>query len=86
MSSNLELSIVIPAHNEVAVIENTLLSLHSHLEKEQLAFELEVVNDNSSDGTTELLDQLRTVYPNIRCIDNNPPNGFGFDVRYGLEA
>ena len=81
MSSNLELSIDIPAHNEVAVIENTLLSLHSCLEKEQLAFELEVVNDNSSDGTTELLDQLRTVYPNIRCIDNESPNGFGFAVR-----
>ena len=86
MSSNLELSIDIPAHNEVAVIENTLLSLNSRLEKEQLAFELEVVNDNSSDGTTELLDQLRTVDPNIRCIDNNPPNGFGFAVRCGLEA
>ncbi len=52
MSSNLELSIVIPAHNEVAVIENILLSLHSRLENEQLAFELIVVNDNSSDGTT----------------------------------
>ena len=86
MSSNLELSIVIQAHNDVAVIENTLLSLHSRLEKEQLAFELEVVNDNSSDGTTELLDQLRTVYPNIRCIDNNLPNGFGFAVRCGKEA
>ena len=86
MSNNLELSIVIPAHNEVAVIENTLLSLHSRLEKEQLAFELVVVNDNSSDGTTELLDELRTVYPNIRCVDNNPPNGFGFAVRCGLEA
>ena len=86
MSSNLELSIVIQAHNEVAVIENALLSLHSRLEKEQLAFELIVVNDNSSDGTTELLDQLRTVYPNIRCIDNNLPNGFGFAVRCGKEA
>ena len=86
MSNNLELSIVIPAHNEVAVIENTLLSLHSRLEKEQLAFELVVVNDNSIDGTTELLDQLITVYPNIRCVDNNPPNGFGFAVRCGLEA
>ena len=86
MSSNLELSIVIPAHNEVAVIENTLSSLHSRLEKEQLAFELIVVNDNSSHGTIELLDQLRTVYPNIRCINNDPPNGFGLAVRCGLEA
>ena len=86
MSSNLELSIVIPAHNEVAVIENTLSSLHSRLEKEQLAFELILVNDNSSDGTIELLDQLRTVYPNILCIDNDPPNGFGLAVRCGLEA
>ena len=86
MSSNLELSIVIPAHNEAAVIENTLLSLHSRLEKEQLAFELVVVNDNSSDGTTELLDQLRTVYPNFRWINNDPPNGFGLAVRCGLEA
>ena len=86
MSSYLELSIVIPAHNEVAVIKNTLLSLNSRLEKEQLTFELVVVNDNSSDGTTELLDQLSTVYPSIRRIDNNPPNGFGFAVRCGLEA
>ena len=83
MSSYLELSIVIPAHNEVAVIKNTLLSLNSRLEKEQLTFELVVVNDNSSDGTTELLDQLSTVYPSIRRIDNNPPNGFGFAVRCG---
>ena len=32
------------------------------------------------------LGQLRTVYPNIRCIDNNPPNGFGFAVRCGEAA
>jgi len=86
MNEDLELSIVIPAHNEVAVIKDTLLSLYSRLEMEQLSFELVVVNDNSSDGTTEILDELCTVNQRIRRIDNNPPNGFGFAVRCGLDA
>ena len=39
-----------------------------------------------SDGTTELLDQLRTVYLNIRCIDNNPPKGCGLEAAVGEYA
>ena len=45
-----------------------------------------VVNDNSVDGTGELLDNLIKKYPIIRKVDNTLPNGFGFAVRLGLDA
>src|SRR5215208_910893 len=79
-------SIVIPAQNEVEVIETTLKQITSGLEGSGVQYELLVVDDHSSDGTQELLERLADEWPCLRWVANPHPNGFGFAVRAGLEC
>jgi dolichol-phosphate mannosyltransferase len=79
------LSIVIPAYNEEGCIVPTVRAIAQTLERESIAYEILVVNDNSRDRTEELLRQISAQNSNIRYLNNNYPNGFGFAVRCGLE-
>lgn len=81
----MKLSIVIPAYNEEAVIEQTVTAFHDELSKEEIPHEILVVNDNSKDKTEQILKDLEKKIPELRHINNTPPNGFGFAVRGGLE-
>jgi dolichol-phosphate mannosyltransferase len=82
----MKLSIVIPAYNEEAVIENTVNSFHKELKKEKIQHEILVINDNSKDDTEKILKNLEKNIKELRHINNTPPNGFGFAVRKGLES
>jgi len=42
------------------------------------------VNDNSRDQTENVLKRLEREIPELRYVNNAPPNGFGFAVRMGL--
>lgn len=69
-------SIMIPAHNEAKVIARTvqsMLSLNYPPEKLQII----VINDNSSDGSAEILTDIQKKYPNrnIKVINTNKENG-----------
>jgi len=81
----MKLSIVIPAHNEEGSIKETVTAFHKKLKEEKIPHEILVVNDNSSDKTENILKDLSKKYPPVRYINNQPPNGFGFAVRAGLE-
>ncbi len=59
--------------------------LHATLRREAIDFEVVVVNDHSSDGTSALLGALQVDIPELRVVDNEGPGGFGFAVRKGLE-
>jgi dolichol-phosphate mannosyltransferase len=80
------LSVVIPAHNEVEVIEPTLRGLIDHLEPEGIDYEILVVDDACSDGTAVVVARIGAENPRVRCVHNDGPNGFGFAVRAGLEV
>lgn len=80
------LSLIIPAHNEEDCLENTITAFHSALAQHQINHEILVVNDNSSDATERILKQLSKDIPEVRYVNNSPPNGFGFAVRKGLEV
>jgi len=80
------LSVVIPAHNEAENLEPTVAGLVAALEAAQIAHEILIVNDNSTDNSRAVLAELSTRYPALHSIDNAPPNGFGFAVRAGLDA
>jgi dolichol-phosphate mannosyltransferase len=82
----LKLSVVIPAHNEEGSIVATVTSLAETLGAEKIPFEILVVNDHSTDGTEAKLCELEKKYSGVRHLNNQPPNGFGFAVRKGLES
>jgi dolichol-phosphate mannosyltransferase len=81
----MKLSVVIPAYNESESIPETLYALYEALNKENIAHEILVVNDNSKDTTLEVLEELRLSIPSLIIYTNQGPNGFGYAVRYGLE-
>lgn len=81
----MKLSLVIPAHNEEDCIESTVRDLHVALKTKNIPHEILVVNDNSRDKTEDILKKLGTEIPEVRYINNQPPNGFGFAVRAGLD-
>ena len=66
-------SILIPAHNEDVVIEQTIQSMvQLNYPKDRL--EVVVINDNSSDRTGEIIDEYAKRYPFIRAVHTKPPN------------
>ncbi|HLY56598.1 MAG TPA: glycosyltransferase family 2 protein [Stellaceae bacterium] len=78
------LSVLIPAHNEEGHIAGTVTSIARALRAAGYAFEILVVNDNSRDDTVRVLTELAIEVPELRVVDNLPPNGFGFAIRRGL--
>jgi dolichol-phosphate mannosyltransferase len=80
----MKLSVVIPAHNEEGCIESTVTNLVTNLNRESIDHEILVINDNSKDKTETILKDLGAKYSSVRYINNQPPNGFGFAVRCGL--
>jgi dolichol-phosphate mannosyltransferase len=80
------LSVVIPAHNEEGRLAASVNQIHEALSRAGILHEILVVNDNSTDGTEEVLKQLAVNVPVLRYLNNPPPNGFGYAVRAGLAA
>jgi dolichol-phosphate mannosyltransferase len=81
----MKLSVVIPAYNEEESIPETLRTVYAKLLESGIEHELVVVNDNSKDGTLDVLKALGKEIPTLVYHTNKGPNGFGYAVRYGLE-
>ena len=68
-----KVSILIPAHNEEVVIEDTIKSMiRLNYPKDKL--EVIVINDNSSDSTGSIIDRYAEQYPFIKAVHTKPPN------------
>lgn len=81
----MKLSVVIPAYNEEASIEETVRAFHEKLKEEEIDHEILVSVDPSQDATESILKKLSKEIPEVRYVNNKPPHGFGFNVRNGLE-
>lgn len=81
----MKLSVVIPAHNEEGSVAATVEGVVAKLRQEAIEYEVLVVDDNSSDRTKEIVDEIGAGDPGVRCLTSYHPPGFGFAVRCGLE-
>ena len=81
----MKLSVVMPAHNEEDSTVEVVGSLVQTLTAEGIDHEVIVVNDNSTDQTEAILQDIQRLYPTLRYINNEPPAGFGLAIRKGLE-
>jgi dolichol-phosphate mannosyltransferase len=84
--NQLKLSLVIPAYNEEQNLPGVLRDLQTTFAQEGIPHEIIVVNDNSKDGTAEVLRAFAAADPNIRTVTRVPPGGFGRAIRSGLEV
>jgi len=80
----MKLSVVIPARDEEGSIEQTLGAVAGALTREQIPFEIVVVDDGSTDQTAARVRQSMEHWPGVRLIANDGPHGFGLAVRAGL--
>jgi len=83
--NTLRYSILLPAYNEEKNIVPTLRALAQELRGEGIPFELLVVNDNSTDKTPDVVEDVRAELPEITLVHNDPPGGLGRAVRFGLK-
>lgn len=81
----MKLSVVIPAHNEEGSVAETVEGIVAKLEAEAIEHDVLVVNDASTDRTAEIVEEIASREPQVRCIASYHPPGFGFAVRCGLE-
>lgn len=82
-----KLSIVIPAYNEEKNIVRCIQELRATLhDKYQIPYELIVVDDNSTDRTTDVVLAETENDPTIRLVRRTPPGGFGRAIRSGIDA
>jgi len=80
------LSIVIPAQNEEGCIASTVEHLHLELNLHNIAHEIVVVDDGSSDRTAAIVTALAERVPEARLVKNGPPHGFGRAIVHGLRS
>lgn len=80
-----ELSIIIPAYNEQALILSTLDSLQTYLSARPEQYEIIVVDDGSQDKTTALIQGWqKSNGANLHLLVNQLNKGKGFSIRRGV--
>jgi dolichyl-phosphate beta-glucosyltransferase len=80
-----DLSIIIPAYNEEALIASTLDSLQTYLLARPEHFEIIVVDDGSQDKTVASIQDWKNRSGNdVRLLVNQQNMGKGFSIRRGV--
>lgn len=88
------LSVIIPTSNSARTLPLTLIDIDHHLTKDDLTYEVLVVDDASSDATPEVVRRFSLLMKNIRLVElapkqlnsNSRPQkrGIGAAVREGM--
>ena len=86
MKNELKYSIVIPAYNEEKNLSKTVGDLQEILHRENISYEIILVDDNSTDGTRGIIEKFVQSDNNIVLVDRTPPGGFGRAVRSGIDV
>ena len=80
-----DLSIIIPAYNEEALIVNTLESLRSYMTAQAEQYEIIVVDDGSQDKTVNCVQEWQKRSGTSLRLLSNPKNmGKGFSIRHAV--
>lgn len=80
----MKLSIIVPVYNERTVVERSLMQVLSAPLPENMEREIIVVDDCSTDGTSEILDRLRARHPEIKLLRHPVNRGKGAAIRTAL--
>ena len=81
----MKLSVVIPAHNEASSIAACVRSTTEALSGAGIDYEILVIDDASTDGTSAVVESLGESDERIHCHRSHYSRGFGFAVRAGLD-
>jgi glycosyltransferase involved in cell wall biosynthesis len=82
----LSLSIVLPAYNEEANVENAVNEVSTVAQQLCADHEIILVNDGSTDRTGEVARELAVRIPNLRIVEHYPNRGYGGALKAGFAA
>ncbi|HTW98878.1 MAG TPA: glycosyltransferase family 2 protein [Acidimicrobiales bacterium] len=80
-----ELSIVLPAHNEVTLLGSTVTNLTTGLDERSRSYEIVIVENGSHDGTLRLARLLAAQLPRLRVL-TLPAGDYGAALAAGFLA
>ena len=83
--AEVDLSIIIPCFNEASSIAQTVVDLCDAMEEQNISYEILCINNNSTDGTGDVLLDLASKYMSVRYTSSPYISGYGIAVRWGLE-
>jgi glycosyltransferase involved in cell wall biosynthesis len=78
------LSIFFPAYNDSGTIASLVITALRTARTLTPDHEVIVVNDGSADGTAGILDELATIYPQVRVVHHETNRGYGGALRTGF--
>jgi dolichol-phosphate mannosyltransferase len=81
-----KLSVVMPAQNEEGSVGATVSGVVEALEREEIDYEVVVIDDDSEDGTAAAVEAIGAANPNVRCHRSHYERGFGMAIRAGLDV
>lgn len=80
LPDNFRLSVIVPVYNEVRSLEKII----DKLTATGLPLEILLVNDGSTDGSTELIDRMAQMHPDVRVWHQPFNQGKGAAIRTGM--
>jgi glycosyltransferase involved in cell wall biosynthesis len=78
------LSIFFPAYNDSGTIASLVITALRTARRLTPDHEVIVVNDGSADGTAEILEELASIYPQVRIVTHDHNRGYGGALRSGF--
>ena len=78
------ISVVVPAYNEAKRIRPSLMEACSFLDNTHLDYEMIIVDDGSSDRTSEVVRDLASDTPNLKLVRYEKNRGKGYALRTGV--
>lgn len=82
----MQLTVVIPAYNEAGAIRPTVDELAATMDGSGLDHEIIVVDDGSTDGTSEAVRELEARHPAVRLVVHPRNRGYGAALKSGIRA
>lgn len=80
----LSLSVVVPAYNEESRISRAIHAVHGYLTTHGANFEIIVVDDGSTDRTTEIVSNLQRIFASVKLVRLGHNFGKGRAVSKGM--
>lgn len=81
----MDISIILPCYNEAAVLKKTVLAIRGLLEKTVYKYEIIIAEDNSSDGTDRIAEDLSKEFDNIIWLHRDKRYGRGSAVSEAIK-
>ena len=80
-----DLSIVVPFYNEEETVELLTNTLINEFNKNNIDYELILVNNGSDDKTSEIVNKLSEKYKNVKAVHVKVNQGYGWGILNGLK-